>query len=127
MDSLKTMEPVPNVPPDAQLVQLLRLVTLVVMSEETQSTIAHVLLDSMMPELTNVPLAAQVVPHVQVLPLVHLVKLQNSDPSTTLFVSAKKDTSNLFSKTEPEFAPSVHQNARLALKVPLNAQVVMSV
>ena len=35
------------------------------------------------------------------------------------------DTSNLFSKILPESAPHAHQNAEPALKVPLNAQVVM--
>jgi len=40
-------------------------------------------------------------------------------------VCARKDTSNLSLKMEPEFAPSALRNANHALKVQLNAQVVM--
>ena len=121
----KTTEHVPDVLPDAQPVQLPQVATLVPIPEEIQITTAHVLLVSTMLELTNVPLAAQAVPLVQAPPLVPLVMPEDSESSTILFVSVKMDTSNLSSKMEPESAPNAHQNAELALKVPLNAQVVM--
>ena len=77
-------------------------------------------------ELTNVPLAAQAVPLVQTPPLVSHVMPPNPESSEALFVSVKMDTSNLSTKMEPESAPSAHQNVKLALKVPLNAEVVMT-
>jgi hypothetical protein len=83
------------------------------------------MLVSTMLELTNVPLAAQTVLLVQAPLLVSLVMPANSEPLEALFVSVKMDTSNLSTKMEPESAPSAHQNVKLALKVPLNAIVVM--
>jgi hypothetical protein len=83
------------------------------------------MLVSTMLELTNVPLAAQTVPLVQAPPLVSLVMPADSESSEALFVSVKMDTSNLSMKMEAESAPGAHQNVKLALKLPLNAEVVM--
>lgn len=108
MDSLKTMESVPDVPADAQPAQFLPLVTLVPIPKETPPTTANVLLAYMMPELINALPAAQAVPHVQAPLPAPLVMPDNSEPSATLFVSAKMDISNLISKMETENAPSAH-------------------
>ena len=122
MVTLKTTEPALNAPLDAQLVPFFLLVTLVLMLEETQPITAHVLLVTSMQVLINVPPAIQVALLAQVPPDAPAVILNCSESSTTLFVSVKKDTLNLFSKMELKSVPSAQLNARPVLKAPLNAQ-----
>lgn len=123
MDSLKTTELAPSAPPDVLPAQLLQLATPVPMSEETQPTTAPVLPVSTMLVSTNALPAAQAVLLVQAPPLVPAAMPESSGPLTILFVFAKKDTSNLSSKTEPELALHAQKNANHALKAPWNALV----
>lgn len=73
---------------------------------------------------TNAPPAAQAVPLAPAPPPAPVATPENSEPSTTLFVSVKKDTSNLFSKMEPEPALHAQKNANLAHKALCNALAV---
>lgn len=92
--SLKTTEPARNAQPNAEPVQFPAAATPVQTSTETPTTTAHVSPDSTMPVSINAALATQVAPPVQAPHHAQAVMPENSEPSATLFASAKKDTSN---------------------------------